>query len=230
MARSPSALIGSTVRFGSLADICTAKRHVRFSPNSGHVRCTSRCLLCANSGHRDLICENGKTALRRSLKNPIRCFGQAAALAAFSSSFAIRAELKRRGQWRRGVKLRAAASEKARQISRLGALDLSSGIDASLTVRLRETASVTHQAACGREVPRLVDSGHRVADSSHCQRSASTIRRYTSRRWTFLRIVLGIGTDGCRHAEAVKGHSRLTSTPVSAGVGCWAASVTIRSR
>jgi len=118
----------------------------------------------------------------------------------------------------------------ARQISRLGALDSSSGIDASLTVRLRETASVTHQAACGREVPRLVDSGHRVADSSHCQRSASTIRRYTSRRWTFLRIVLGIGTDGCRHAEAVKGHSRLTSTPVSAGVGCWAASVTIRSR
>jgi hypothetical protein len=26
------------VRFGSLADICSAKGHVRFTPNSGHVR------------------------------------------------------------------------------------------------------------------------------------------------------------------------------------------------
>ena len=39
------------VRFGSLADICGAKGHVCFSPNSGHVQCTSRCPLCANSGH-----------------------------------------------------------------------------------------------------------------------------------------------------------------------------------
>jgi hypothetical protein len=38
------------VRFGSLADICGAKRHVRFTPNSGHVQCTSLCPLCANSG------------------------------------------------------------------------------------------------------------------------------------------------------------------------------------
>ena len=28
------------VRFGSKADIRTAKRHVRFTPESGHVRCT----------------------------------------------------------------------------------------------------------------------------------------------------------------------------------------------
>jgi hypothetical protein len=32
------------VRFGSLADICSAKGHVRFTPNSdresGHVRCS----------------------------------------------------------------------------------------------------------------------------------------------------------------------------------------------
>ena len=40
------------VRFGSLADICSANRHVRFTPNSGHVQCTSRCPLSANSGHR----------------------------------------------------------------------------------------------------------------------------------------------------------------------------------
>ena len=27
------------VRFGSLADMCSAKRHVRFTPESGHVQC-----------------------------------------------------------------------------------------------------------------------------------------------------------------------------------------------
>ena len=51
--RSPAveALNGGSVRFGSKADICSAKRHVRFTPKSGHVRCTSRCPLSANSGH-----------------------------------------------------------------------------------------------------------------------------------------------------------------------------------
>ena len=39
------------VRFGSKADICSAKRHVRFTPNSGHMRCNSVCPLSANSGH-----------------------------------------------------------------------------------------------------------------------------------------------------------------------------------
>jgi hypothetical protein len=29
-----------------------AKSHVRFTPESGHVRCTNPCLLWANSGHR----------------------------------------------------------------------------------------------------------------------------------------------------------------------------------
>ena len=29
---------GTDVRFGSLADICSAKRHVRFTPESGHSR------------------------------------------------------------------------------------------------------------------------------------------------------------------------------------------------
>ena len=38
------------VRFGSKADICSAKRHVRFTPKSGHLQRTSRCPLCANSG------------------------------------------------------------------------------------------------------------------------------------------------------------------------------------
>ena len=42
---------GSGVRFGSKADICSAKRHVRFTPKSGHLQRTSPCPLCANSGH-----------------------------------------------------------------------------------------------------------------------------------------------------------------------------------
>jgi hypothetical protein len=40
------------VRFGSKADICSAKRHVRSTPESRHVQCIRRCPLCANSGHR----------------------------------------------------------------------------------------------------------------------------------------------------------------------------------
>ena len=31
------------------ADICSANRHVRFTPESGHVQCTSRCPLSARS-------------------------------------------------------------------------------------------------------------------------------------------------------------------------------------
>ena len=41
-------LVRRNVRFGSEADICSAKRHVRFTPKSGHVRCASSCLLCAS--------------------------------------------------------------------------------------------------------------------------------------------------------------------------------------
>src|SRR6516225_5945744 len=36
----------------SKADICSAPTYVRFTPESGHVRCSSRCLLWAKSGHR----------------------------------------------------------------------------------------------------------------------------------------------------------------------------------
>ena len=31
--------------------MCSARRHVRFTPRSGHVQCNSVCPLCANSGH-----------------------------------------------------------------------------------------------------------------------------------------------------------------------------------
>ena len=43
--------VALNVRFGSKADICSAKRHVRFAPESRHVQRTSPCPLCANSGH-----------------------------------------------------------------------------------------------------------------------------------------------------------------------------------
>src|SRR5262245_41080716 len=37
--------------------MCGAKRHVRFAPKSGHVRCSSRCPIRANSGHEtNLVC------------------------------------------------------------------------------------------------------------------------------------------------------------------------------
>jgi len=45
-----AAIVGRSVRFGSLADICSAKGHVRFNSESGHVRCNYRCRLWANSG------------------------------------------------------------------------------------------------------------------------------------------------------------------------------------
>ena len=32
--------------------MCSAKGHVRFTPESGHVQCNKACPLCANSGHR----------------------------------------------------------------------------------------------------------------------------------------------------------------------------------
>ena len=44
------------VRFGSKADMCSAKLHVRFTPKSGHVQCNSVCPLCARSGHCGCSC------------------------------------------------------------------------------------------------------------------------------------------------------------------------------
>jgi hypothetical protein len=40
---------GPDVCFGSLADMCDAKPNVRFTPESGHVRCTSQCPVCAKA-------------------------------------------------------------------------------------------------------------------------------------------------------------------------------------
>src|SRR5262249_21157475 len=38
-------------QYRSKADICTAPAHVRFTPKSGHLRCSSACPLWAKSGH-----------------------------------------------------------------------------------------------------------------------------------------------------------------------------------
>ena len=43
---------GIRAEIGNLADILRCGSHVRFTPESRHVQCTRRCLLCANSGHR----------------------------------------------------------------------------------------------------------------------------------------------------------------------------------
>ena len=40
-----------TLRFGSSADILRCGTHVRFTPESGHVRCKNECPLWARSGH-----------------------------------------------------------------------------------------------------------------------------------------------------------------------------------
>jgi len=48
-------LTPARVRFASQADISQRNRHVRFTPESGHLQCTSVCLLWANSGHRQAI-------------------------------------------------------------------------------------------------------------------------------------------------------------------------------
>src|SRR5262249_20571057 len=51
-ARDCSVLPSSNVRFGSKADICSAQRHVRFTPESGHYNADAE---CANQSF-DLMC------------------------------------------------------------------------------------------------------------------------------------------------------------------------------
>src|SRR5262245_15166954 len=58
------------VRFGLKADICSAKRYVRFTPESGHVRRTRSCLLWANSGHGDVTIRSLHPRWRLSLAAP----------------------------------------------------------------------------------------------------------------------------------------------------------------
>src|SRR5262245_59846667 len=43
------------VHFGPIADMCSAKRHVRFTPESRNERCKAKCPIRAKSGRRDQI-------------------------------------------------------------------------------------------------------------------------------------------------------------------------------
>ena len=51
------------------------------------------------------------------------------------------------------------------QISGPVAFEYASGLDASLTVRLRKAACITHQPAGDREITGLVNGGHGMANS-----------------------------------------------------------------
>jgi hypothetical protein len=65
---------------GQKPDICSAKRHVRFTPESGHVRCNSGCPLWANSGHFAMqsSCPLYPGGLNRSLQHCFKVWTQPA--------------------------------------------------------------------------------------------------------------------------------------------------------
>jgi hypothetical protein len=58
---------------GQKADICTAIGQVRFTPESGHVRCNQGCPLWAKSGHWPLLYHFVSARFERGfLTNPFR--------------------------------------------------------------------------------------------------------------------------------------------------------------
>ena len=64
------------VRFGSKADMCSAKGHVRFAPESGHVRCNSICPLWAKKRtSSDLFDHLVSAILDRLRHGNAECFG-----------------------------------------------------------------------------------------------------------------------------------------------------------
>src|SRR5262249_18948048 len=65
------------VRFGSKADICGAKRHVRFTPESDTKRDMMECQLWANSRHRTIGSSHsrpGPATLQASLSGVCGCW------------------------------------------------------------------------------------------------------------------------------------------------------------
>ena len=56
------------VRLGSKADMCSAKRHVRFTPESGLLQSTGRCPLRANSGHSAVHSITSSASCRNELR------------------------------------------------------------------------------------------------------------------------------------------------------------------
>jgi hypothetical protein len=59
------------VRFGSKADMCIAKGHVRFTPKSGHVQCNWGCPLCAKSGVRPFFIQDWVLVSITSVTHPV---------------------------------------------------------------------------------------------------------------------------------------------------------------
>jgi hypothetical protein len=59
------------VRFGSLADICSAQGHVRFTPESGHGRCKNKCSVSAKSGPSRLVANSTAWGERGLLFDPL---------------------------------------------------------------------------------------------------------------------------------------------------------------
>jgi hypothetical protein len=57
--------------------MCSAKRYVRFTPESGHWQCTSPCPLCAKSGHDKILFYHhiGSSEQRRRYCEPKRFGG-----------------------------------------------------------------------------------------------------------------------------------------------------------
>jgi hypothetical protein len=72
-ARSDKALLKQIC--AGIACTCRAKQrlaatYVRFTPESGHVQCTSSCLLWANSGHLPIMGQPGQSPKMRSGEPP----------------------------------------------------------------------------------------------------------------------------------------------------------------
>jgi hypothetical protein len=55
-------MAAQNVRFGSLADITTRSRHVRFTPDNGHSSVQVECPKSATSGHLALLKQSVRAA------------------------------------------------------------------------------------------------------------------------------------------------------------------------
>src|SRR5215468_4155752 len=123
------------------------KSHVRFTPKSGHVQCSSRCLLWANSRHRTALFDHLVRARlhRRRHANAERLGG-----------FEIDDQFKlgRLQDW---------------QFGRIFTLENPARINARQAVAVQKVRSVAHQTAGYGKVSKLVNRGHGMTNSQGSQ-------------------------------------------------------------